>query len=156
MTIRPAIRADASRVAALWTAFTAEQAALDPLVAPAPDAAARWTVTFRDLLDDAASVLLVAEADGALVGFVVAEPHAEAPVYEPAREVHVGELYVAPEARGQGLGRRLLDAVATWAKGQGAVRLRFGVLHGNAPSRRMVEGWGARPHAVAYVRDLTP
>lgn len=142
-------------MALLWRAFVDEQAALDPSVTPAPDADARWAVTFRDLVDDDASALLVAESDGGIVGFVVAEPHAEAPVYAPVSEVYVGELYVAPEARRHGLARALLDAVAAWAAGQGAARLRFSVLWANAPSRRMVEAWGATPQAVTFVRSIT-
>lgn len=156
-TIRPAVRSDASAVAALWRAFMDEQAALDATVTPATDADARWAVTFRDLVDDDAAALLVVEDDnGRIVGFAVAEPHAEAPVYAPVPEVYVGELYVAPEARRHGVARALLDAVAAWAAGQGAARLRFSVLWANAPSRRMVEAWGASPQAVTYVRALQP
>lgn len=156
MNLRPAVRSDASAVALLWRAFMDEQATLDPASSsPASDADARWAVTFRDLVDDPSSALLVAEADGQVVGFVVAEPHAEAPVYASVPEVYVGELYVVPEARRHGVARALLDAVAAWAAGQGAERLRFAVLWDNAPSRRMVEAWGATPQAVTFVRAIT-
>jgi len=153
--IRPATRSDRAAVAVLWQAFVDEQAALDARVAPAPDAAALWDVTFRDLVDDASGVLLVAEnGGGEIVGFAVAEPHAEAPMYERVPEMHIGELYVHPSARRQGLALALLDAVAAHAAARGAERVRFSVLWANVASRRMVEAWGAEPHAVAFTKPL--
>ncbi len=69
-------------------------------------------------------------------------------------EVHFGELYVAPEARRQGVGRALLEAGAAWARRVGAQRIAMDLLVGNAASRRMVEAWGAVPLSLAYTRDL--
>lgn len=60
--------------------------------------------------------------------------------------VYVSDLWVAPEARGGGLGRRLLGAVLrdageTW----GAVRLTLNVYHHSAAARAFYERLGFVP-----------
>jgi GNAT superfamily N-acetyltransferase len=63
-----------------------------------------------------------------------------------AREL-VG-MWVAPAHRGRGVARALLARVATWAEGEGAARLRLGVLDGNAGARAAYLRMGMRPIGV--------
>ncbi len=153
--VRRVIRADAEALDALWMAFVREQSAADPRLAPSPEAGRLWAGTRREAVDTGTPAVWVAEdAGGALVGFVVAEPFAASPVYADAREVYVGELYVAPAARRTGLARRLLDAATDWATAEGADRLRFDIARGNAAAESLVAAWNARPLATTYTRDL--
>jgi ribosomal protein S18 acetylase RimI-like enzyme len=43
-------------------------------------------------------------------------------------------VWVSPEARGQGLGDRLIGAVEAWARRSGATELRLAVIDGNEPA----------------------
>ena len=63
--------------------------------------------------------LLVAEADGAVVGVAATEDADPADCPEGKRALLLHGLYVLPGHQGQGLGRRLLAAVAEEARGQG-------------------------------------
>ena len=45
---------------------------------------------------------------------------------------HLYAMWVAPDARGSGAGRALVDAVVAWAAGRGAQRLTTSVTEGNA------------------------
>ncbi|MEV5876612.1 GNAT family N-acetyltransferase [Streptomyces sp. NPDC052101] len=104
---------------------------------------------------------LVAEADGRVVGYVrLARPTRLA---SNAHVLQIQGLAVAEEARGQGLGRALVRAAVTEARGRGARRLSLRVLGHNAPARALYEAEGFVVEGVqpeeflldgAYVDDV--
>lgn len=59
-------------------------------------------------------------------------------------EVHLLNLTVAPEHQSQGWGRLMLDAVALWARGQGAQWLWLEVRVSNRRALRLYERYGMR------------
>lgn len=59
--------------------------------------------------------------------------------------IHLEDLYVLPEARGRGVGRLLLAAVARTAVERGCGRLEWDVLDWNAPAIAFYRSLGARP-----------
>jgi GNAT superfamily N-acetyltransferase len=62
----------------------------------------------------------------------------------PAGIAQLWGMWVEPEARGRGLGRILVDAVASWASEQGAVMLRLGVTEPAAEVAHFYEHLGFR------------
>jgi len=59
-------------------------------------------------------------------------------------EVHLLNLTVAPAWQGQGWGRLMLDALAVWARGQGAQWLWLEVRQSNLRAQRLYERRGFR------------
>lgn len=59
--------------------------------------------------------------------------------------IYLEDLYVRPEARGQGVGRRLLAWLAATAVSRGCGRLEWAVLDWNEPSIRFYRNLGAVP-----------
>lgn len=55
----------------------------------------------------------------------------------------LSDLYIAPEARGQGVGRALMDALRSEARVHGAERVVFTVWRRNAPARAFYAALGA-------------
>jgi ribosomal protein S18 acetylase RimI-like enzyme len=55
---------------------------------------------------------------------------------------HLYAMWVAPEARGSGAGRALLDAVVAWATDRGTERLVTSVTDGNAAAAALYAGAG--------------
>jgi RimJ/RimL family protein N-acetyltransferase len=82
--------------------------------------------------------LIVAEADGMVVGrlSIVRDPH-------PA-SAHVADLglMVAASHRRQGIGRALLAAAETWARGAGVKKLELHVFPHNEPAIALYESCG--------------
>jgi len=60
------------------------------------------------------------------------------------RTLWLEDLYVRPEHRGRGVGRALLQRLASIARERGCGRFEWAVLDWNAPSIRFYEGLGAR------------
>ncbi|HSK05387.1 MAG TPA: dihydropteroate synthase [Kofleriaceae bacterium] len=84
-------------------------------------------------------VQLVAERGGAPAGMAVAVIDLD----DPAR-ANLYAMWVAPEARGAGLGRALVDAALRWTRGRAALELSLQVTEGNEPARALYEGCGFR------------
>ena len=57
------------------------------------------------------------------------------------------DLYVSPAARGQGLGKMLLQYLARLAVAQGCGRFEWNVLDWNEPAIRFYESCGAEPQS---------
>ena len=71
----------------------------------------------------------MAEAEGAWVGMAAGFRADDDPA-----TIGLFGMWVAPEARGHGLGRRLVDEVVAWAQASGARAVRLGVIRGNGPA----------------------
>lgn len=75
-------------------------------------------------------------ANGTVLGYFVAMMGVD--------EVHLLNITVAPAWQGQGWGRVLLDALALWARGQGAQWLWLEVRASNTRAQRIYEHHGYR------------
>ncbi|MGE8062498.1 GNAT family N-acetyltransferase [Pseudomonas sp. NPDC089547] len=56
--------------------------------------------------------------------------------------VELFQMWVAPDARGCGVGRALLEHAITWASGRGAQRVRLGVTIAESPAMHLYRASG--------------
>jgi phosphinothricin acetyltransferase len=136
--VRGAIDADAPGVAAIYNQGIAErQATFDTGERSAADA--------DDWIGRDREPLLVAELDGRVVGFarVIASS-------DRCADSGVGEytIYLAANARGHGIGTRLLDALATEAERAGYWKLIGKVFTTNTASVALADRTGFRQVGV--------
>jgi phosphinothricin acetyltransferase len=128
---------DAAACAAIYAPFVSGSAVsfeLDP-----PDAAEfarRITETSR------AYPYLVAEDDGATIGFAYAGPHRARAAYRWAAEVSV---YIDPAYRRRGVGRALYGALLTLLRRQGLHVALAGITLPNPASVALHEAMGFEP-----------
>ena len=85
---------------------------------------------------------LVAEVNGAVVGYVLVKP--STPLKENAHVSGIAGLAVAPEARGMGVASALLAAAERHARDHGARKLSLRVLSSNDAALRLYERLGFR------------
>jgi GNAT superfamily N-acetyltransferase len=79
-----------------------------------------------------------------------------------ARDAYLEELYVAPDKRGQGIGRALLEAAMQVARDSGAARMELGTSEDDTAAMALYESCGFTnlerlpegPKMLFYERDL--
>jgi len=98
----------------------------------------RWDAAHPDLR-------LVAERDGAVVGWAALSPESTRHCYRGVAGV---SIYVAGEARGAGLGRKLLDELVERSERAGYWTLTAGVFPENEVSLRLHRACGFREVGV--------
>jgi len=86
---------------------------------------------------------LIAESDGEAVGFALW--FVTYSTWQGRHGVYLEDLYVRPEHRGAGHGKRLLTALAAVARERGYARFEWSVLDWNAPSIEFYRRMGAQP-----------
>lgn len=86
--------------------------------------------------------ILVAEADGRLLGLATVSVVFPATRFAPA--LFMKDIYVAAEARGRGVGTRLMRAVARLAVARGCCRVNWNADRANATALAFYDGIGAR------------
>jgi GNAT superfamily N-acetyltransferase len=110
-----------------------------------PDAVVATEEMLHDALFGAepAAYALIGELDGEAVGFALYFFNFS--TWLGTRGIHLEDLYVTPEARGAGVGKALLRAVAKAAVDRGCGRYEWNVLRWNTPSIEFYESFGAEP-----------
>jgi len=85
-------------------------------------------------------VLLVAESDGRAAGWIQVSLTR---IFESARQAEIAGLVVEEALRGRGIGRRLVEEAARWARenGCGALRVRTNVVREDAQRFYRREGF---------------
>ena len=83
--------------------------------------------------------VLIGELDGAPAGFALFFPTYS--TWEGRSGIHLEDIFVEEWARGQGLGRKLIAALAAIAVARGCARLELQVLHWN-PAREFYHHLG--------------
>jgi GNAT superfamily N-acetyltransferase len=89
--------------------------------------------------------------DGTLVGIVHFLTHARTTA---ADTCYLEDLFTAPEARGHGVGRALINAVASWAAERGCSNVYWQTQETNATARRLYDDVAAYEGFIVYTKDL--
>jgi GNAT superfamily N-acetyltransferase len=100
------------------------------------------------------AALLVAELGAAPVGYAFVRMEEES--IEDLRGVSawLHDIYVAPEARGHGVGKKLVEAAIDAARSLGSNNLMLSVSPSNGPGRRLFERMGLRTTMIEMRLEL--
>lgn len=101
-------------------------------------------------------IFVAADAAGRIVGFTQLYPTFCSVRAAPTFVLY--DLFVAPEARGSGAGRALMEAAEAHAAGSGAARLELSTAKTNAVAQQLYEsqGWQRDEAFFVYNKTLRP
>lgn len=134
---RPAAPGAAARITAIYNQGIRERVATFE-TRERTEAEAAW-------LDDPRFPVVVAEQDGAVVGWAAASAYRQRDCYAGVAEFSV---YVAREARGTGVGRRLMGAFLDACRAAGFWKVLSRVFPENRSSRALLAACGFREVGV--------
>jgi ribosomal protein S18 acetylase RimI-like enzyme len=130
-------------------------------MAPGDDPEPGYADFLRAQMDNPDMLVLVAERpvpghEAAVVGYVYAGIEPESFKELRARAGYIHDLLVAEDARGAGVGPRLIEAAVDWLRDQGMPRVLLWTAAPNEQARRLFEAHGFRATMIEMTRDLNP
>lgn len=146
--IRPIAAADEAEWRVLWRGY------LDYYETTLPDEV--WRTTFGRLTGGRLEEFrgLVAVAEGRLVGLSHFHFHQSSWAVEPV--CYLQDLYTAPDQRGRGVARALIEAVYRAADAEGAPGVYWFTQEFSARARRLYDKIGSLTPFVRYNRRMAP
>ena len=106
--------------------------------------------TWKRILDpDSAVMCIVAEVEGRVVGFAHCVVHEN--TWETQPVCYLEDLFVAPQARGQGVATALIEWLRNAMRAEGWARLYWMTAADNAQARRVYDRFAQADGFVRYV-----
>lgn len=149
LTIRPVRPDDRARWQPLWSGYNAFYGRSGPTALPAEVTETTWA---RFLSPDEPVHALVAEQDGELLGLTHYLFHRSTTAIGPS--CYLQDLFTVEAARGQGVGRALIEAVYAAAAAAGAPRVYWQTHETNVAAMRLYDAVAERSGFLVYRKLL--
>jgi len=155
ITIRRATPADEAALGRLGAALMRTHYSFDRdrFLAPGEHAEAGYGRFLASQLQDDDAVVLVAERDGTVIGYVYAaiEPLSWKELRDRAGFVH--DVLVDADVRGAGIGARLVEAAADWLVAHDVPRVMLWTSEQNTAAQRLFARLGFRRTMIEMTRE---
>jgi ribosomal protein S18 acetylase RimI-like enzyme len=157
VTIRPAAHADLPILGRLGALLVRTHHDFDPkrFIAATPESEHLYAGFLGTQLVKPDAIVLVAErdGDGQVIGYTFAgvEGYDYMALRGPAGVLY--DIVVDPAHRGQGVGRKLLDATVAALEARGAPRIVLSTAEQNEPAQRLFAHAGFRPTMIEMTRE---
>jgi GNAT superfamily N-acetyltransferase len=151
VAVRPAGAGDLDTVARLALVEIQHRSA-PPMFNPARDPSLADLAAEHGALREAGAVHFLAALGGRDVGLLTVELTSPVPRLCPHGQPYIGPTATVPGARGQGVGRALVDAALTWAADHGYRWISVDFETANPLSRPFWLGAGFRPAGYGILR----
>jgi GNAT superfamily N-acetyltransferase len=149
ITIRPLASSDYDGWRPLWDGYNAFYQRSGPTALPEPITQATW----HRFLDPAEPVrALVAEQSGRIVGLAHYLFHRSTTRLHDV--CYLQDLFTAPDLRGHGIGRRLIEGVYAAARDAGSSRVYWHTQTGNTAGRALYDKVAKHLGFIVYTHEL--
>jgi ribosomal protein S18 acetylase RimI-like enzyme len=155
VSIRPASPADLPAIGRLGALLVRTHHDFDPdrFIAATPQTEQAYSSFLGRQLDEPNVILLVAERDGEVIGYIYAgvEGYDYMSLRGPAGVLN--DIVVGPAHRGQGVGRLLLDATLEALQAKGVPRVVLSTAERNEAAQRLFARAGFRRTMIEMTRE---
>jgi GNAT superfamily N-acetyltransferase len=147
--VRPVIAADREAWAPLWDGYNAFYERTGPTAVSAEQTELTWS-RFLDAGEPMHALL--AEVDGRVVGLTHYLFHRSTTMVGDT--CYLQDLFTAPEARGTGVGRALIEAVYAAARDAGSTRVYWQTHETNLTAQKLYDAIADRSGFIVYRHDV--
>jgi ribosomal protein S18 acetylase RimI-like enzyme len=152
--IRPATAQDIPEIVSIWGELALHHARLDPAFAPSGDWREEYRHFVRSLLGRDDALALVGADGGRLVGYAVGRISLLPAFFVHRRRGYIHDVVIREGHRRRGVGRRLVEGLLLWMRGQGVTLIELTVASGNAGAVAFWERLGFSTYMVHMKRAL--
>jgi GNAT superfamily N-acetyltransferase len=155
--IRQWRESDRATIRAFLDAIQEHERAVDPSKLPAAEATGAYMAEVEDAVARRDGAIFIAELGGRAVGFCACwRGHDDDVSLRPAwRDFgYVSDIYLVPEARGQGLSRRLYQAAEGHCASLGLERMRIGAINRNGIAMAAHAKFGFEPLFTEFDKPI--
>jgi GNAT superfamily N-acetyltransferase len=151
--IRELRRGDFAAWKTLWDGYNAFYGRAGATALPEAITQSTWS-RFFDAYEPIHA--LVAERDGTVNGTLAGLAHYlfHRSTIAPLSNCYLQDLFTAEEARGQGVGRALIEEVYRRAESAGASRVYWQTQESNTTARRLYDRIGEKSEFIVYRKNL--
>ena len=154
ITLRMASVDDVNILVELWQELMNFHAARDSYYTCKPDAAELAVKYFEARIVDEKVTVLVAEVDGKVIGFLMAEPSSRPPVFEEKSTLMITDTCVNSDYRRLGIGEAMVDELIRIAREQNIKRIEVSYSVENEVSTAFWKKIGFKPFLVKASMEL--
>ncbi|MBS7648340.1 MAG: GNAT family N-acetyltransferase [Candidatus Bathyarchaeia archaeon] len=116
----------------LWLRLADEMFKIEGFIIPSESNADRWIRFAEESVAEGRGFLIIAECDSEIVGFTFATISREFPLDATEHAIGtINDVYVLPEYRGRGIGKRMVAECLGKIKARGIKNVRLSVLAEN-------------------------
>jgi ribosomal protein S18 acetylase RimI-like enzyme len=151
---RKAIEKDIPRIVELWKEFIDFHKARDPFFSRSKDGPENFGKFILENMSKDNAIVYIAEANGELVGHILATIQSYPPAFEIKRYGLVNDLAIASKYRRKGIGEHLFGMVKEWFTGKGMKRLEIEVAVSNEVSTSFWNKMSFRPYKEVRYLEL--
>jgi GNAT superfamily N-acetyltransferase len=147
---------DIDGICALWKEFAVLREGFTKTRILNDDAADYFFGYATGLLSRKDTLTLVADDDGKVVGYLIAQKQRRPPIYHHTQVAYLSDSFVAASHRGQGVLRQFMDELKKWCKAEAITAIDVQIFEGNQGAREVFQHLGFAPYRVLMRQEVIP
>ena len=148
--IRKALLSDLGQLLAFEQDLIKTERPFDPTLKPDPV----YYYDLKTMLTSPLAEVVVAETDNKIIASGYARIDRSKPFLKHNTHAYLGFMYVLPEYRGQGINKRIIDALKNWATIQNITEFSLEVYYDNVSAIKAYEKIGFSKYMLEMMFNL--
>ncbi len=144
LVIQTAEEEDTDKLVELFRYLALYHEELDPYFELLPDFEEKMRYYYSTRIRAGDGIILIASFDDKAVGFIDAHLKERPPIFKQRVQGYIANVFVLPEVRGKGIGRKLVEGAIVWLRDQGALDVELSVAERNESGRSFWQNLGFR------------